>query len=102
MEGSIFTPTTAIITQFARRDGKTGGRNINKGSGYCDGTKASVANLRWVFAPAENSADQDKLDGTVGACRSDDYQTRDSGLLGKLKNLKTGDSRRPDRKWSGR
>jgi hypothetical protein len=60
--GSVFTPTTGTITQFRRQDEEIGGWTINKGSG-------GIANVKRVFAPTGNPADQEKLDGAVSATK---------------------------------
>jgi hypothetical protein len=60
--GSVCTPTTGTITQFTRRDEEIGSWNVNEGSGR-------VANVKRVFVPTGNSADQKKLDRTVGATK---------------------------------
>jgi hypothetical protein len=61
-EGSVSTPKTGAITQFTRQDEEIGGWNVNEDSGR-------VANVKRVFVPTGNSADQDKLDGTVGGTK---------------------------------
>jgi hypothetical protein len=61
--GGLFsTPKTGTITQFTRRDEEIGGWNVSEGSGR-------VANVKRVFVRTGNSADQDKLDGTVGGTK---------------------------------